>query len=130
MKKNEYEVTIDRLELSRAANGSPAVLCCLNVLKGKYQGRRIIMEQKVNRGDKIFRINQFLWGLVHNVGIPVNVTFTASGGFLAYGEMIMDISKAIGKDQPLLLDLTGCPFEEIHLTKGSNLRGSERAVML
>ena len=100
---DDYEIAVTKLELTKSKKGNPMVSCWMKILDGEYKGSLIFMNQVVTQGFQIHIANDFMTDLVSKMEDPIDVEFTASGGYRAYGEMIMDIMEAIDNNFEYML---------------------------
>lgn len=84
----DYEVAIDKLELSESKAHDPMVIVWFKVLAGEYKGSYIFMNQVVTKGFQIHIVNEFLRSLDTGVDIEF-VTYKQ------YGNLLMDVMEAI-----------------------------------
>lgn len=68
----DYEVSIQKLELTESKSGKPMVTCWFKVLEGSYKGQLIFMNQLVDEAFKIHIANEFLRGLNTGLNIEFN----------------------------------------------------------
>lgn len=83
-----YEVKIQKLELSESKKGDPMFVCWMKILTGEYQNSLIFMNQVVTQGFQIHIVDEFL----RSLETDVNVCFE---NYSQYAEMIMDIAEKI-----------------------------------
>lgn len=95
----EYEVSINKLELTVSKSGNPMLACWMKIVAGEYSGSMIFMNQVVNQGYQIHIANNFLKSLVK--GMSINVKFES---YTQYAELILDIGEAIQDQREYLLE--------------------------
>lgn len=86
----DYEVSIQKLELTESKSGKPMVTCWFKVLEGSYKGQLIFMYQLVDGAYKIHIANEFLRGL--NTGL--NVEFNSFVQYHGLIEQIFEVSQS------------------------------------
>lgn len=94
----DYEVSINKLELTLSKKGDPMLSCWMKILEGDYEGSMIFMNQVVTQGFQIHIANDFLRKLVD--GMDINVKFES---YKQYAELILDIAEAIDGNREYLI---------------------------
>jgi hypothetical protein len=84
----DYEVKIDKLELTASKAGDPMVSVWFKILTGEYKGSRIFMNQVINQGFQIHIVNEFL----RSLDTDIDIEFTT---YRQYGNLLMDVMEAI-----------------------------------
>ena len=84
----DYEVAIDKLELTASKAGDPMVSVWFKVVDGEYKGSRIFMNQVVTQGFQIHIINEFL----RSLDSGIDITFDT---YKQYGNLLMDVFEAV-----------------------------------
>ncbi len=85
----EYEVAIDKLELTASKAGDPMVSVWFKIVsEGEYKGSRIFMNQVVKQGFQIHIVNEFLRSLDSGIDITFNT-------YKQYGNLLMDVFEAV-----------------------------------
>lgn len=84
----DYEVKIDKLELTASKAGDPMVSVWFKILTGDLKGSRIFMNQVITQGFQIHIVNEFLRSLDTDIDIEF-VTYKQ------YGNLLMDVIEAI-----------------------------------
>ena len=84
----EYEVAIDKLELTASKAGDPMVSVWFKVVDGEFKGSRIFMNQVVTQGFQIHIINEFL----RSLDSGIDITFDT---YKQYGNLLMDVFEAV-----------------------------------
>lgn len=85
----EYEVAIDKMELTASKAGDPMVSVWFKIVSdGEYKGSRIFMNQVVKQGFQIHIINEFL----RSLDSGVEITFDT---YKQYGNLLMDVFEAV-----------------------------------
>lgn len=84
----DYEVAIDKLELTESKAHDPMVTVWFKVVEGEFKGSRIFMNQVITQGFQIHIINEFLRSLDTGVAIEF-VTYRQ------YGNLLMDVMEAV-----------------------------------
>lgn len=83
-----YEVKIQKLELSESKKGDPMFVCWMKILSGDYANSLIFMNQVVTQGFQIHIVDDFLRSL--DSGVEVGFE-----SYAQYADMIMDVAEAI-----------------------------------
>lgn len=85
----DYEVAIDKLELTASKAGDPMVSVWFKVVsEGEYKGSRIFMNQVVKQGFQIHIVNEFL----RSLDSGIDITFDT---YKQYGNLLMDVFEAV-----------------------------------
>ena len=85
----EYEVAIDKLELTASKAGDPMVSVWFKIVsEGEYKGSRIFMNQVVKQGFQIHIVNEFL----RSLDSGIDITFDT---YKQYGNLLMDVFEAV-----------------------------------
>lgn len=85
----EYEVAIDKLELTASKVGDPMVSVWFKIVsEGEYKGSRIFMNQVVKQGFQIHIVNEFL----RSLDSGIDITFDT---YKQYGNLLMDVFEAL-----------------------------------
>ena len=84
----DYEVRIEKLELTTSKAGDPMLTCWFKVLAGEYDGSMIFYNQVVTKGFQIHLANEFLRSL--NSGIEIEFK-----SYTQYAQLILDVHEAI-----------------------------------
>lgn len=84
----DYEVKIDKLELTASKASDPMVSVWFKVLTGEYKGSRIFMNQVITQGFQIHIVNEFL----RSLDTDINIEFVT---YRQYGNLLMDVMEAI-----------------------------------
>lgn len=100
----EYEVRVEKLELTASKAGKPMGTIWFKVLKGEYKDSFIFCNQILEQAFQVHIFNE----LVRDLGSGVDVEFHS---YRQYGQMLMDVHEAI--DNKL----------EYGLTYGKNKKG-------
>lgn len=86
----EYEVSIEKLELTQSKKGDPMISAWFKILEGEYKNSRLFMNQVITQPFQIKIVNRFLESLESGVEIDFET-------YSQYGQMIMDVAEAIDK---------------------------------
>lgn len=86
----EYEVSIEKLELTQSKKGDPMISAWFKILEGEYKNSRLFMNQVITQPFQIKIVNKFLESLESGVEIDFET-------YSQYGQMIMDVAEAIDK---------------------------------
>lgn len=84
----EYEVAIDKMELTASKAGNPMVSVWFKVLTGDFKGSRIFYNQVVTQGFQIHLVDEFL----RSLDTGLDIAFVT---YKQYGNLIMDVMEAI-----------------------------------
>lgn len=83
-----YEVEVNKMELSKSKKGDPMVTIWFKIVSGEYKGSLIFFNQVITQGFQIHIANE----LLRSMDTDVEVKFET---YKQYGEMIMDIAEAV-----------------------------------
>lgn len=83
-----YEVSINKLELTKSKKGDPMVSVWFKILTGEYKGSLIFMNQVITQGFQVHICNEFLRSLDSGVDVEFE-------SYSQYAELLMDIAEAI-----------------------------------
>jgi len=84
----QYEVKIDKMELTASKAGDPMVSIWFKVLDGEYKGSRIFYNQVITQGFQIHLANELLRSMETNLLIEFKT-------YKQYGNLLMDALEAI-----------------------------------
>lgn len=84
----DYEVSIDKMELTESKNHDPMVTIWFKVLTGEYKGSRIFMNQVITQGFQIHIVNE----LLRAMETDFNIEFVT---YRQYGSLLMDVMEAV-----------------------------------
>lgn len=84
----DYEVAVDKIELTASKAGDPMVSIWFKVVSGDFKGCRIFMNQVVTQGFQIHIVNE----LLRSMDTGVNIEFVT---YKQYGNLLMDVMEAI-----------------------------------
>lgn len=84
----EYEVEVNKMELIASKKGDPMVTIWFKVLKGKYKGSLIFMNQVITQGFQIHIVNE----LLRDMDTGLDIKFET---YNQYGNLLMDIAEEI-----------------------------------
>lgn len=84
----EYEVKIEKMELTTSKKGSPMVTVWFKILAGAFSGQMIFMNQVITKGFQIHIVNEFLRSLESGI----DVTFES---YAQYDQLIFDIFNSL-----------------------------------
>lgn len=84
----DYEVSVDKMELTESKNHDPMVTIWFKVLTGEYKGSRIFMNQVITQGFQIHIVNEILRAM----DTDLNIEFVT---YKQYGNLLMDVMEAI-----------------------------------
>ena len=85
-----YEVAINKLELSESKKGDPMVKCWFKILTGDYKNSLIFMNQVITQGFQIHIVNDLLRSLESDE----DITFES---YTQYNDLLMDVIEAINE---------------------------------
>lgn len=83
-----YEVSINKLELTESKKGDPMVSIWFKVLTGEYKGSLIFYNQVITQGFQIHLNNELLRSLDSGIDIEFE-------SYSKYAQLLMDIHEAI-----------------------------------
>lgn len=86
----EYEVKVNKMELTTSKKGDPMLSIWFKILDGEYKNSLIFYNQILNLGFQIHMANEMLRSF--DTGIDVPSEFK---GYAALNELILDISEEI-----------------------------------
>lgn len=86
--KGDYEVKIDKLELTTSKKGDPMVSCWFTILNGEFEKSKIFMNQVITQGFQIHIMNTFLRSL--DTGLDIQFD-----DFEQYSNLLFDVHEAV-----------------------------------
>lgn len=89
--EGEYEVKVEKLELTQSKKGDPMLSCWFGILNGEYKGSKIFMNQVANAGLGLHRVHEFLKSLDSGIDVP------KFDGYKKLNDTILDVHEAIDK---------------------------------
>ena len=96
-----YEISVQKLELTKSKKGDPMVTCWMKIVEGEYKGSLIFMNQVVTQGFQIHIVNEFVRSLISEMADPIDLEFKT---YNQYGNMLMDVVEAIDNNFEYSLD--------------------------
>lgn len=93
----QYEVKVDKMELTESKKGDPMVSIWFKVLAGDYKGSLIFFNQVITQGFQIHTVNKLLRDMTDDPDIKFE-------SYSQYGQMLMDIHEIIDKTLEFALD--------------------------
>jgi len=87
----DYEVEINKMELTKSKKGDPMVTMWFKIVSGDYKGSLIFMNQVVNLGFQIHIVNEIMRGMVANLP-DTDIKFET---YNQYGNLIMDVFESV-----------------------------------
>jgi len=84
----EYEVSVDKMELSESKKGDPMVSIWFKILEGEYKNSRLFFNQVITKGFQIHQANELLRSM--DTGIEIDFE-----SYSQYGQLLMDVHEAI-----------------------------------
>jgi hypothetical protein len=87
----EYEVEINKIELTKSKKEDPMVTIWFKIVDGEYKGSMIFMNQVITQGFQIHIVNEILRQMTSECK-DINVEFTT---YKQYGNLLMDIHEAV-----------------------------------
>lgn len=84
----EYEVTVEKMELTQSKKGDPMLSVWFKILEGEYKNSKIFMNQLVRDGFGIHMANEFMRTLETDIEIEFN-------GYGDYNDLILDVFGAM-----------------------------------
>ncbi len=85
----DYEVKVEKMELTQSKKGDPMLSVWFGVLNGEYKGSKIFMNQVCNQGFQLHLVNEFLRSLDSGMDIP---KFT---DYATLNDTILDVHEVI-----------------------------------
>ena len=87
--QGQYEVAIDKLELTESKNGNPMVSVWFKIVsENEYENSRIFMNQVITKGFQIHIVNEFLRSLECGLDIDFD-------SYKQYNELLLDVFEAV-----------------------------------
>lgn len=83
-----YEVAINKLELSESKKGDPMVKMWFKIVSGEYKGSLIFMNQVITRGFQIHIVDELLRSLETDIEI-------AFESYSQYSDLLIEIFDAV-----------------------------------
>lgn len=93
----KYEVSLEKLELTKSKKGDPMVSAWFKVLDGEYKGSLIFFNQVVNMGFQIHIVND----LIRQMETGIDLEFKT---YNQYGNALMDVFEAVNGNLEFALD--------------------------
>lgn len=87
-----YEVSVEKMELTFSKNGDPMVSIWFNIVNGEYKGQKIFYNQIIPQGFQIHNTKVILKKMVEELDDAPEIEFTS---YEDYAELIMDVFEAI-----------------------------------
>lgn len=81
---HDYDVEVEKLELTESKKGDPMVTCWFRIIDGDYTGQMLFMNQVVTQGFQIHIVNTLLRSLRSGLEIGFE-------NFEQYGTLIEDV---------------------------------------
>lgn len=94
----DYEVEINKMELTTSKNGDPMFTCWMKIIEGEYAGSMLFMNQVITKGFQIHIVNNFLRALTE--GMDINVLFES---YSSYADLVLDIGEEIDGKKEFLI---------------------------
>lgn len=85
----DYEVKVDKMELTESKKGDPMVSIWFTILTGEFKGSKIFFNQVITQGFQIHIVNELLRSM--GTGLE-GIEFSS---YSQYGTMLMDIHEAV-----------------------------------
>lgn len=86
--KGDYEVKVEKLELSESKSGKPMMVCWMKVLAGEYKNQKIFYNQVMHMGFGIHKACEFLSALHSDLVIEFI-------DFEQFDNLLMDVMESI-----------------------------------
>ena len=87
--QGQYEVAIDKLELTESKKGDPMVSVWFKIVsENEYKNSRIFMNQVITKGFQIHIVNEFLRSLECGLDIDFD-------SYKQYNELLLDVFEAV-----------------------------------
>lgn len=84
----DYEVAVDKIELTASKAGNPMVTIWFKVVSGDFKGSRIFMNQVITQRFQLHIVNE----LLRSMDTGVDIEFVT---YKQYGNLLMDVMEAI-----------------------------------
>lgn len=84
----EYEVAVDKMELTESKKGDPMVSIWFKILSGEYKNSRLFFNQVITQGFQIHNTNE----LLRSMDTGLDIQFES---YSQYGQLLMDVHEAI-----------------------------------
>lgn len=84
----EYDVKIDKLELTTSKKGDPMFTCWFKILAGEFKNSLIFMNQVITQGFQIHIVKEFL----RSLDSELDVDFES---YSQFEQLVLDIAEAI-----------------------------------
>lgn len=88
----DYEVKIEKMELTASKKGDPMLSVWFKILSGEYEGSMVFMNQVVTKGFQIHICNTFLRSLDTGLDIVFD-------DFEQYANLIMDVHEKVDAEK-------------------------------
>ncbi len=85
----DYEVKIEKMELTESKKGDPMVSIWFKILAGEYKGSMLFLNQVITQGFQIHIVNELLRSMMDD-GSAVKFE-----SYSQYGQMLMDIHEMV-----------------------------------
>lgn len=95
--KGEYEVKIDKMELTTSKKGDPMFTCWFKILAGDFKNSLIFMNQVINQGFQIHIVKEFL----RSLDTEYEVDFES---YTQFEQLVLDIHEAVDGQLEFVLD--------------------------
>lgn len=87
----QYEVSIEKMELTESKKGDPMFTCWFKILSGDFKDRLIFMNQLLVQGFQLHIVNTFLRSL--DTGLDIKFD-----SYVQYNQLILDVAEKIDSD--------------------------------
>lgn len=84
----DYEVAVDKMELTESKKGDPMVSIWFKIVNGEYKNSRLFFNQVITQGFQIHIVNE----LLRSMDTGKNIDFES---YSQYGQLLMDIHEAV-----------------------------------
>lgn len=93
----QYEVKIDKMELTTSKKGDPMFSCWFKILTGEFKNSLIFMNQVINQGFQIHIVKEFL----RSLDTEIEVDFES---YSQFADLVMDIHETVDGQLEFVLD--------------------------
>lgn len=84
----DYEVAVDKMELTESKKGDPMVSIWFKIVNGEYKNSRLFFNQVITQGFQIHIVNELLRSMDTEFAIDFE-------SYSQYGQLLMDVHEAV-----------------------------------
>ena len=109
---SQYEVSVDKMELTESKKGSPMVSIWFKILNGEYKNSRLFYNQVIDRGFQIHQAKALLISMDSGIDIEFE-------SYTQFAQLLMDVHEAIDNTLEFAVDYgeTGKGFKTFKITE-------------